>query len=48
MEDQADVIVLGMGPGGDEVAGHLAEAGLYVRSGTLRERCGIRPVTRNL
>lgn len=30
MDDQADVIVLGMGPGGEEVAGRLAEAGLDV------------------
>ena len=30
MDDHADVVVLGMGPGGEEVAGKLAEAGLDV------------------
>jgi pyruvate/2-oxoglutarate dehydrogenase complex dihydrolipoamide dehydrogenase (E3) component len=30
MSEQADVVVLGMGPGGEEVAGRLAEAGLDV------------------
>jgi pyruvate/2-oxoglutarate dehydrogenase complex dihydrolipoamide dehydrogenase (E3) component len=30
MVDNADVVVLGMGPGGEEVAGRLAEAGLDV------------------
>ena len=30
MDEQADVVVLGMGPGGEEVAGRLAEAGLDV------------------
>src|SRR5438874_5088465 len=30
MTDRADVVVLGMGPGGEEVAGKLAEAGLDV------------------
>lgn len=30
MDEQADVVVLGMGPGGEEVAGSLAEAGLDV------------------
>jgi pyruvate/2-oxoglutarate dehydrogenase complex dihydrolipoamide dehydrogenase (E3) component len=30
MAEQADVIVVGMGPGGEEVAGRLAEAGLDV------------------
>src|SRR6202023_166786 len=30
MDDHADVVVLGMGPGGEEVAGRLAEAGLDV------------------
>ena len=30
MVERVDVIVLGMGPGGEEVAGRLAEAGLAV------------------
>ena len=30
MTEQADVIVVGMGPGGEDVAGRLAEAGLDV------------------
>jgi len=30
MSEQADVIVVGMGPGGEDVAGRLAEAGLDV------------------
>ncbi len=30
MTEQADVVVLGLGPGGEEVAGRLAEAGLDV------------------
>ena len=30
MTEQADVVVLGLGPGGEEVAGKLAEAGLSV------------------
>jgi pyruvate/2-oxoglutarate dehydrogenase complex dihydrolipoamide dehydrogenase (E3) component len=30
MVEQADVVVLGMGPGGEDVAGRLAEAGLDV------------------
>lgn len=30
MTEQADVVVIGMGPGGEEVAGSLAEAGLDV------------------
>src|SRR5580693_3478896 len=30
MDDHADVVVLGMGPGGEEVAGKLAQAGLDV------------------
>ncbi|ROO52024.1 pyruvate/2-oxoglutarate dehydrogenase complex dihydrolipoamide dehydrogenase (E3) component [Micromonospora sp. Llam0] len=30
MTEQVDVVVLGMGPGGEEVAGRLAEAGLTV------------------
>jgi pyruvate/2-oxoglutarate dehydrogenase complex dihydrolipoamide dehydrogenase (E3) component len=30
MSEQADVVVIGMGPGGEEVAGSLAEAGLDV------------------
>src|SRR5258708_31230079 len=30
MDEHADVVVLGMGPGGEEVAGRLAEAGLDV------------------
>ncbi len=30
MDDRADVVVVGMGPGGEEVAGKLAEAGLDV------------------
>ena len=30
MAEQVDVVVLGMGPGGEEVAGRLAEAGLTV------------------
>ena len=30
MTEQADVVVVGMGPGGEEVAGRLAEAGLDV------------------
>ena len=30
MDDHADVVVLGMGPGGEEVGGKLAEAGLDV------------------
>src|SRR4030088_3222397 len=30
MTEQADVVVLGMGPGGEEAAGKLAEAGLDV------------------
>jgi pyruvate/2-oxoglutarate dehydrogenase complex dihydrolipoamide dehydrogenase (E3) component len=30
MEDRADVVVIGMGPGGEEVAGRLADAGLDV------------------
>jgi len=30
MSDHVDVVVLGMGPGGEEVAGRLAEAGLRV------------------
>ncbi|MGH9041456.1 MAG: dihydrolipoyl dehydrogenase family protein [Acidimicrobiia bacterium] len=30
MDERADVIVLGMGPGGEEVAGRLAEAGVDV------------------
>lgn len=29
-EDEADVVVLGMGPGGEDVAGRLADAGLEV------------------
>lgn len=30
MTERAEVIVVGMGPGGEEVAGRLAEAGLDV------------------
>jgi len=30
MSEQADVIVVGLGPGGEDVAGRLAEAGLDV------------------
>ena len=30
MTEQADVIVVGMGPGGEDAAGRLAEAGLDV------------------
>src|SRR4249919_2889952 len=30
MSERADVVVVGMGPGGEEVAGRLAEAGLDV------------------
>ena len=30
MDENADVVVIGMGPGGEEVAGRLAEAGLRV------------------
>ena len=30
MAEQADVIVIGMGPGGEDVGGRLAEAGLDV------------------
>ena len=30
MTERADVVVLGMGPGGEEAAGKLAEAGLDV------------------
>ena len=37
MDDHADVVVLGMGPGGEEVAGKLAEAGLDERADRLAE-----------
>ena len=38
-EQQVDVVVIGMGPGGEEVAGRLAEAGLSV-VGVERELVG--------
>jgi pyruvate/2-oxoglutarate dehydrogenase complex dihydrolipoamide dehydrogenase (E3) component len=38
-EEQVDVVVIGMGPGGEEVAGRLAEAGLSV-VGVERELVG--------
>jgi pyruvate/2-oxoglutarate dehydrogenase complex dihydrolipoamide dehydrogenase (E3) component len=30
MDEQTDVLVIGMGPGGEDAAGRLAEAGLHV------------------
>ena len=38
-EQEVDVVVIGMGPGGEEVAGRLAEAGLSV-VGVERELVG--------
>ena len=32
MTERADVVVVGMGPGGEDLAGRLAEAGLERRS----------------
>ena len=30
MPEQADVVIIGMGPGGEDIAGRLAEAGVDV------------------